>query len=399
MKKIENFLFLNQMAGPLFRELAEDVSATLPKKSTLYTGHKDTLKAPKNKALQIYEAPTYNRKSKYTRLISWIHYTFYAFFWILKAKKNTAVMIVSNPPILGPIATLACKIRRLPYIVLVYDMHPDTLISFGEIKADSLLCKLWRLINRYVWQNSTAVYTIGAVMGKKLSAQFDASKTLLKKVEIIPPWADTNFIKPIPKNINPLSQELNQEHCLTILYSGNMGISHDIDSMLDAALLLKDDADIKFLFIGEGAKWQTAKDFARMHSLDNVQVLPFQPEEKLPYTMALADISLVALDKGAEGLMVPSKLYYYMAAGSAVIGICQGENDLEASINLANCGVITEPGCPQNIAEAIRKIKSDPIYLTQLKINARHACEQHYSRNSCIHKLITSLKSINLIPS
>ena len=84
-----------------------------------------------------------------------------------------------------------------------------------------------------------------------------------------------------------------------------MGISHDIDSMLKAAKLLSDRKDIKFLFIGEGEKWQPAYDYVAAEGLTNVKVIPFQSEDRLPFTMALGDVSLVALDKGAEGLMVP----------------------------------------------------------------------------------------------
>jgi glycosyltransferase involved in cell wall biosynthesis len=396
---MKKFLFLNQMAGPLFRELAEDLSKQLPGISELYTGHQDTLnKADITTSLKISKSPRYNRKSKFTRILSWVNYTFLAFFKIMFSSKNTVIFLVSNPPILGAFAFLICKIKNLPYVVLVYDMHPDTLISFGVLKSDSRIVNLWRMINRKVYENSAAVYTIGDVMGERLLTQFDVTKTQLGKVGIVPPWADTKLIKPISKNNNPLATELHQADCITVLYSGNMGISHDIDSMLHAAKLLKNHSQIKFLFIGGGEKWQLAYDYVQVEQLLNVQVLPFQAEERLPFTMALGDISLVALDKGAEGLMVPSKMYYYMAAGSAVIGICQGRNDLEQSLAEGDSGLTVLPGDFKKLAEIILLLADDSNELRRFKKNARRSSIEHFSREACMKKLMDSLKSINLIP-
>ena len=94
----------------------------------------------------------------------------------------------------------------------------------------------------------------------------------------------------------------------------------------------------KFLFIGDGKKWKLAFDFVKKEKLNNAQVLPFQSEMMMPYSLALGDISIASLDKGAEGLMVPSKVCYYMASGSAVIGICEGKNDLVNSLAKGSMG-------------------------------------------------------------
>lgn len=391
---------LNQMAGPLFRELAEDLAPLYELGCVLVTGHRDTLatRVDKESKLVIHPAPIYNRKSKITRVMSWLNYTVFAFFEIIFAPKGTLIFIASNPPLLGPITWFVSKIRRLPYVVLIYDMHPDTMISFGVLRKESIAVWIWRYINKQVWESSAAVYTIGDVMAENLSKQFNVNKTQLKYVGVIPPWADTENIKPIEKSLNPLANELDQLDCLTVLYSGNMGISHDIDSILKAAKSLRDRADIKFLFIGEGEKWQSAFDFVDTEGLANVQVLPFQSEARLPYTMALGDISIVALDRGAEGLMVPSKMYYYMAAGSAVIGICQGKNDLAQSLSKGSSGITVLPGEYKKLAETIIFLADNQDTLQDYKDNARASSVSHFSRKACMIKLQKSLESINLLP-
>ena len=85
MIKPTKILFFNQMAGPLFRELAEDLSAIMPKTSTLFTGHPDTLEiVSSNNKLKINKAPTYNKRSRLFRLLSWINYSLFAFWKMLK---------------------------------------------------------------------------------------------------------------------------------------------------------------------------------------------------------------------------------------------------------------------------------------------------------------------------
>ena len=392
MIKITKILFLNQMAGPLFRELAEDLSLKMPENSTLFTGHPDTLAIGSSTSkLKIYKAPSYNRKSNLFRVFSWINYSLFAFWKMLRADNNTIVFIVSNPPFLGFFALLISLLKRTRYIVLVYDMHVDVLISQGLLHKNSVVVKLWRLMNQKVWNRSIAVYTIGTNMAENLTKQFKVKNTDLGHVGVVYPWADTKIIKPISKIYNPLSKVLGQEDKITILYSGNMGISHDIDSILQAAKILKNQTNIAFLLIGGGEKWKEADDFQKENNLKNLQVLPFQSEEKLPYSISLADIALVSLDEGAEGFMVPSKMFYYMSAGAAVIGICKGKNDVSNIIQKFNCSITIEPKNPKGLVNIIKLLSRNIEKLHEFKKNSRQSAVSHFSRKKCSSKLIQEL--------
>ena len=392
MSNVTKFLFLNQMAGPLFRELAEDLALEMSSSSTLLTGHPDTLVLGSSTSkLIISKAPAYNRRSKLSRVLSWFSYSLVAFWQMLKADNNTVIFLVSNPPFLGFFALLVNLFKKARYVVLVYDIYPDILINFRVLKENAFIVKVWRSMNRRIWDRSIAVYTLGNVMAENLTKQFDVKDTKLGHVGVIPPWADTNKIKPIDKANNPLSGELSQEGKITILYSGNLGISHDIDSILQAIRILKDERNIAFLLIGQGEKWQDAVDFQKDNNLTNLQVLPFQPEEKLPYTMSLADIALVALDDGAEEFMIPSKMFYYMAAGAAVIGICEGRNDVSEIIQNSNCGLTIKPKNPKELAIIIKELSRDMKQLLEFKKCARQSAVANYSRDVCTKSLRTSL--------
>lgn len=395
MKKLTKILFLNQMAGPLFRELAEDLSTKMPKVSTLFTGHPDTLAiGSSTKKLIISSAPVYNRGSKLLRIFSWINYSLFAFWKMFNTDKNTIIFFVSNPPFLGFFVFLISLVKRTRYVVLVYDLHVDIFIGCGILSKNSLVVRLWRLINRIVWNRSIAVYTIGTVMAKNLNRQFKVKNTKLAQVGVVYPWVNTKKIKPISKIDNPLSGDLGQFGKITILYSGNMGISHDIDSILQASKILKNEKNISFLLIGHGEKWRDAVDFQKKNNLDNLQVLPFQSEENLPYTMSLADIALVSLEDGVEGFMVPSKMFYYMSAGAAIVGICNEKNDVAEIIKSYNCGITVKPKNPKDLASSIKKLSIDIKKLHKFKKNSRQSAISNFSRKMCTDKLNQEILSL-----
>ena len=149
-----------------------------------------------------------------------------------------------------------------------------------------------------------------------------------------------------------------------------------------------------FLLIGAGSKWQDALDFQKNNNLTNLQVLPLQHESKLPYTMSLADIALVSLDDGAEGLMIPSKMFYYMAAGAAIIGICKGENDVSEVIQNSSCGITIEPKNPKRLATTIKNLSIDVKKLNDFKKSARKSAVANFSRNICTEKLNQEILSV-----
>ena len=395
--RIKRLILLNQMAGPLFREVAEGLSEYFPDGCILVTGHPDTLKEKINipRALNILPAPAYDRSSLFKRLLSWFKYLLFASGLIVKSQKTDGFFIVSNPPIMGIWFWLLRRMFRRHYVILIYDIYPDVLIMMGKLKMNNPIVVIWTWLNKRVHKNAHAIITIGNKMAERIGRQIP-SKVALPRV--IPPWADIDRIRPILLKDNPLKNELNPEGKHVILYSGNMGISHDIESMLEAAKILNHRDDILFLFIGAGDRWQFACDFSRKENISNVKVYPFQAEDRLPYTMALSTISLVALDEGAEGLMLPSKVFYYMAAGSAIIGLCRGENDLRDVIESNKCGICINPREPATLAAEIIKILDDSKRLEFFRNRARRAADERYSRKAGVRQFISVFGEIGFIP-
>jgi glycosyltransferase involved in cell wall biosynthesis len=311
-------LFLNQMAGTLFRELAERLSEKWYP-SLLCTGHPDTIRKGGTDSLHIREAPLYDKRSEFRRIWSWFRYFFTAFYQSLKSPVSTQLFISSNPPFLFAIGYLLKILRGQRYIVLVYDIYPDILVCLGRLNERGVIAWIWRSFNKAAWENAEIVFTLSKSMAKNMKSQFDPKRTTHGEIVIVPPWVDRNFIKPIPKSENWFAQKYNLANKLTLIHSGNIGATYNIEAIVELARVCRDDKRFNFLIIGDGAKRHIVENAIQLEKLNNITLLPPLPEEVLPYSLSTGDIAVVLLMPGLDGLMLPSTIPYYLASDCKVV--------------------------------------------------------------------------------
>ncbi|MEP2770514.1 MAG: glycosyltransferase family 4 protein [Fulvivirga sp.] len=253
-------------------------------------------------------------------------------------------------------------------------MYPDAFVSYGYANEKSWLIKFWRFLNTKAYTHAENIYTISNSMSNKL-------KDVGHVVKTIPMWADTHSIKPINKEANWFRNELQLNEKFVVLYSGNFGETHDLESVIQAAIDLKDIDYIHFLFIGDGKKKKMLRSKIKDYNLTNVKVLPFQNEQKFPYSITSGDVSIVTLDEKAAELSVPSKVFYYMAAGSAIITVSHPKSELAQLVEKYSCGFNISGGRQMKLADCIIKLSKDSGLLEDLKQNSRRASKFHSPDN------------------
>lgn len=385
-------LILNQMAGPLTWELAEDLGRTVGQVK-LFTGHPDTLAKQGSPWVQIVAATPYSRDGVLRRLGSWLRYLWQAFRW-LGRQGDTPLLLFSNPPILAWLGYLRRRLRGQAYGVMVHDLYPDVLVHLGRLSARNVLTRLWFWLNRQAYRQATVVMTLGECMAARLTPQIGLSAAKDVTVAVIPPWADTVTLGPRRKEENWFAQKYQQTGVLTVMYSGNMGLGHDLETMLQAAALLRQERDIHFIFIGAGPKWQLVAETISGQKLANVILLPWQTEEVVPFSLSCADLALVSLEPGASGLAFPSKAISAMAAGAALLGLSVPPNDLELLINRYRCGMNVRPGDAGGLTQAILRFRDDPALLQGCRQRARQAADQVFSREVKVRELLRALRPL-----
>ena len=383
-------LILNQMAGPMTWELARDLSRQLGPVALL-TGHPETLAKGSQGLVSLFPSVPYNRATNVSRGLTWLLFLGHAFLWLQRWPGHIPCLLFSNPPLLPWLGYGLRRWRRRPYAVMVHDIYPDVLVRLKGLAENSLMARAWRRLNRVSYEQAEAVMTLGGCMAATLAGQFDPARTKMGRLKIIHPWADTVRLRPRPKAENWFARSHAQVGKLTVMYSGNMGMGHDIETMLNAARRLRPARDLHFMFIGAGPKWQSVADYLRREAPDNVTLLPWQPEAVVPFSLAAADVALVSLEAGAEGLAFPSKALSAMAAGSALLGLSHTPSDLQALIEQFHCGLNVKPGDVEGLVKAILTFRDDASFLSQCRRTARLLAESTFARSRNVRKVLNTI--------
>lgn len=366
MKSKPHIIFINQVTNYLFIDVinvfAEDNNCYL------YTGQVDSGNIGLHKSVKTKYFIRYNRTNALKRISTWLIFTIQSFIALLFQKKSTELFIVTNPPFAPFVGYFFHKIKGTNYHLLIYDVYPDALVQFGMAKKGGFIDKFWSRINRDIFKNATTIFTLSNNMASLIKNYYPEAI-----VHSIPNWTDTSFIKPVEKSNNLFAKKYEQVNKITVMYSGNMGATHAIERVADLAAIFKNDLLFSFFAIGEGAKKSRLEKLKKEHQLDNLNVLPYQTIEMLPFSLACADIGIVTLSAGAEDLSVPSKTYNLLAAGVALMVIASPNSELAEIVDKYQCGVHFEEQETDKMISFLKKIKDEPTMLLQMKYNARKA--------------------------
>ena len=166
-----------------------------------------------------------------------------------------------------------------------------------------------------------------------------------------PPWEEP----PVPLGYTVL----HEDDQVLVMYSGNFGLGHDVQTFLAAARLLAGDRRIRFAFVGGGARRAEVDRFIREHRLDRCILAPYQPRERLAELLAAGDIHLITMLPSFAGVMVPSKLYGVLAAGRPAIFVGPTAAEPALTVRELGCGAVVEPGDAEGLVRAIRALADD----------------------------------------
>jgi glycosyltransferase involved in cell wall biosynthesis len=170
------------------------------------------------------------------------------------------------------------------------------------------------------------------------------------------------------------------EHKFVVGYSGNLGRAHEIDTVLSAAALLRDDPHIVFLFIGGGNQFDRLSQLANERGLGHLfRFIAYQPQELLKLSLSVPDVRLISLRPELEGLIVPSKYYGIAAVGRPIISITTSDGEIAQLIRQHESGLVVEPGNGPALAESLIMLCKDPIRVTEIGNRARSMLDRHFT--------------------
>ena len=289
-------------------------------------------------------------------------------------KNPDVVVALTDPPIIGLAGLLWARIYGAKFVFWCQDIFPEVALLLEDFRNKPLNRALDK-INRFLLRKADATVAIGETMKRRL---VEIKKAPEKKIEIIHNWADCEKIQPI-NGPNPFRSQYNLNGKFVVMHSGNIGLSQDVEKLVESAKILRQKKDIVFLIVGEGNKKAELLGKTRTWRLENVIFLPYQPKEVLKYAFSTADVFIISLKRGLAGYIVPSKLYGILASGRPFVAAVEPECEVATISKHYECGVVCPPGNPHALASEILRMYEDPGNLREMGKRARQAA-RHYDR-------------------
>jgi glycosyltransferase involved in cell wall biosynthesis len=310
------------------------------------------------------------------KAVNGILYTLRAGLHLFGARhRNNILLVTTAPPFLPLLGYLMHLFFRVPYICVLYDLYPDIAIALGVLSQQHWLAGLWQALNRRIWRNANGIIVLSPAMKRQVLMN---CPEIADKVSVIHSWSDPDWIVPIAKQENWFAWKHNLVTKFTVLYSGNLGRCHDMDTILAAAKELRDEA-IQFVCIGSGAKRDQLIQQVKDLGLDNFLFLPYQEKHVLPHSLTACDLSLVTVDERTENLVTPSKLYSALASGRPIAAICCQDSYLRELIREADCGNAFDNGDSNGLAQFIRLLNRDHQLAERMGKSGRQYLRSHFT--------------------
>jgi colanic acid biosynthesis glycosyl transferase WcaI len=289
----------------------------------------------------------------------------------------------TNPPFAPIWVAAIAAVRRRPFDAIVHDVYPEGLVAVGYLQEQALLAALWHRLNRWAYQRAARVVVLGRDMADLMRDVYDVPPD---RLVMFPNWSPFNQSQPPRLPDSRLARELRLEDKFVVQYSGNMGLWHDIDTIVEAARILADDPRIHFLMIGGGRRRQPAEGLGRRLGLMNITWADSRPRGELSDSLACSSVAIISQRDQLVGIAVPCKLYGILASGRAVIAAVPERSEVATVVREEGCGVVVPPSDPAALAAAIRCLVDDSHATTEMGRLAFVAYRSKYSMEAAISR-------------
>jgi colanic acid biosynthesis glycosyl transferase WcaI len=299
---------------------------------------------------------------------------------------------VGTPPLFVAFAAcLIAKIRSVPLVLRIWDIHPDALEKIGVIKNRFLLGAM-RIIEHFVYRHADAITVISkSYKNYLLKGGIPESKTT-----VIPLWTKLQDISNAASDFD-FRRTYRLEGKFVVTYAGSLSWINDLDTIIAAANLLREHKDIVFVFCGDGIKKDSALRVCKKLKLNNTLFVPPQPMNKYQQIIAQSDVCVISLTKDFTSPALPARLPSMLAYAKTVIAVVPFESDTRRLINEAKFGIWIAPEDAESLSLALLKLNGDPNLNSEFSVNSRKCAEEYFSIEACMNQYDKILQSTMLV--
>ncbi len=323
------------------------------------------------------------------RLMANLRFSGAALRAVIGRRRYDLVLVSTAPPTAPMAAKALLGLTKTPYAYIVYDLFPDVAVALGVLDKESKPAKILHKSQHGWLHGAEKTVVLGRCMADHLVKAYQLPR---QKIEVIAVGADAQQIE--PSSHQTTFRANNNLEGFVVLWAGNFGYHQNFDAILDAALELKNSGrKVTFAFVGDGAKREYIEKRICEENISNARMFPFVPVAQFSDMLASADVSLVALEPGAEGLGVPSKFYNILASGRPTVALVAPGSEVAHVLAENDCGVRIDQDGAQ-LARVIGELADDPERAALMGVNARRALEDKYSMAQVAQQFYEVLKEV-----
>jgi colanic acid biosynthesis glycosyl transferase WcaI len=312
-----------------------------------------------------------SRRKMIGRLANYITYAIAVFLEALRPPAD-AVLCMTDPPFLPILASWVARLRGRPLVYNIRDLYPDMAVGGGIVER-SFWVRWWERLHAGALRRAAGVIVLGDDMRERILARGVPAE----RVEVVRDGAVPASAEPSAAVRERVAARVRDRWPFVAVHAGNLGFYGCWETLLGAARNVAHEG-ISLVFVGDGARREIVEQFAG--DCPAIRRLPFFPAAEVPAMMAAADVHIVCLRRGLEGVVVPSKLYGILAAGQAVLAVVPEQSDVARIVRRYGCGLVADPDAPEDVARALRWLRAHPAELTRMRQRAAQAAadfDQH----------------------
>ncbi|MFH0910633.1 MAG: glycosyltransferase family 4 protein [Planctomycetota bacterium] len=296
------------------------------------------------------------------------------------------VVAATSPQFFAAVAGwLASIFKNRPFVFELGDLWPASISAVGAMQENTLLRCMERL-ELFLYRRSAAIVALTDAFQKNLVQRGIPPE----KIKVVRNGVDLPRYSPRPRNAS-LAREWGIDDRFTVGYLGTLGMAHALEKVLDAAELLKNHEDIRFLFVGPGAARDGLVAESQARRLGNVIFIPPQPKENMPEYWSLCDAALVHLkDSPVFASVIPSKIFEAMGMGKPIL-LAAPQGEASQIVEGEEAGLCLPPEDPNALAQAVLRLKEDAGLHRRLS-QASLAAAPKYTREKQARDMLSVLE-------
>jgi colanic acid biosynthesis glycosyl transferase WcaI len=306
---------------------------------------------------------------------------------LLSGPRPDVVVGLSTPPILGALAVLVARLRGARSVYWTMDVHPEIAFALGILTRASLAGRAFSALSGWTLRSADLVVALGETMAGLLRRQG------ARRVAVVHNWADEDAIRPIGVEASTYRAERGWGSRFVVVYSGNMGLAHEFETVLAAADRLRSQL-VTFAFIGDGPRRKEVERGVAARGLANVEFHPGVPRPALGDSLTAADLHLVTLRPGMQSLLVPSKIYGILAAGRPTLYVGPAEGEVYDIVTGAGCGTVVANGSVDALVAAILDYEKDRTRLEREGRAGRDFLEERLGKAEQTRRFLQELRAL-----